>query len=109
MSQLSQDFANREEFWEDVAEVIEEMDKRGTHIERDLVIKITEVKDQEDVFALRAASNSYNDSADACWDRKLISAERLAQLTDLFEDAMAIEVGVFDLIEIYNENEDTVH
>lgn len=109
MSQLSDDFKARDEFWADVDEVIEKLDERGDTLERDLVMKIALVKDQEDVMALREASNAYNDASDACWDRKLLSELRLEQLTDLFEDAMAIEIGVFELIEIYNENEGTVH
>jgi len=109
MSQLSDDFIARDEFWADVEEVIAELDRRGDTLERDLVSKITLVKDCEDVMALREASNAYNDASEACWDRKLLSELRLEQLTDLFEDAMAIEVGVFELIEIYNENEDTIH
>ena len=112
MSQLSKDFEERIEFWEDIENVIQtlnESDIKGAGLQADLVIKIKLIRDCVDVMALRTASNAFNESIEKCWDRKLLSKQALENLTDLFEDAMAIELGVFDVVEIYNENDDTVH
>lgn len=105
MSQLSKDFQERAEFWEDVNEVI----TKTSGMEQDLVRKIVLIKDQVDVISLREVSNAFNDSLEICFERKLVSEHTLEMLTDLFEDAMAIETGVFQVVEIYNEHEDTLH
>lgn len=106
MSQLSKDFIERDEFWEDIAEVIW---KLGPGLEQDLVVKLTFMRDQESVEDLNEKANDFTDSINACSDRRLLSESQIENLICLFEDTLAIEVGVFQVVEIYNENEDTVH
>ncbi|MBL4908961.1 MAG: hypothetical protein JKX78_03570 [Alteromonadaceae bacterium] len=106
MSQLSKDFIERDEFWKDINEVIW---KLGPGLEQELVVKLTFMRDQESVEDLNEKANDFTDSINACWGRRLLSESQTENLTVLFEDALAIEVGVFQVVEIYNENEDTVH
>lgn len=106
MSQLSQDFKDRDEFWNDINEVIW---KLGPGLQQDLVVKITFMRDQESIEDLNETANDFTDSINACWGRRLLSKQEIENMTCLFEDALAIEVGVFNVVEIYNENEDTLH
>lgn len=106
MSQLSQDFIERDEFWLDIDEVLV---KLGPGLEQDLVRKIMLIRDQESVEELNEAANDFTDAMNACWGRRLLSKSSIENMTCLFEDALAIEVGVFQVVEIYNENEDTLH
>ena len=106
MSQLSTDFVKRDEFWEDITDVIW---KLGPGLEQDLVMKLTALRDQESVEDLHEKANAFTDSINACSDRRLLSESSIENLICLFEDTLAIEVGVFQVVEIYNENEDTVH
>ena len=106
MSQLSNDFKERNEFWEDIAEVIW---KLGPGLEQDLVVKLVAMRDQESVEDLNTKANEFTDSINKCSDRRLLSESQIENLICLFEDTLAIEVGVFQVVEIYNENEDTVH
>ena len=106
MSQLSDDFEKRTEFWLDIAEV---MWKLGPGLEQDLVVKLMAMRDQDSVEDLNEKANEFTDSINRCSDRKLLSESQSENLICLFEDTLAIEVGVFQVVEIYNENEDTVH
>lgn len=106
MSQLKQDFIDRDEFWNDLNEVIW---KLGPGLEQDLVVKITFLRDKESIEDLNEAANDFTDSINASWGRRLLSKSSIENMTCLFEDALAIEVGVFQVVEIYNENEDTLH